>query len=311
MEWLYLRVGRATGLLTGTSDKKLRPVVGGGIIFLPALLWGWSSLPISTTATVTALSILLLGGISFADDLRPIGVAPRLVIQLVAIVAPLITCALSQAPHSLLSGASALLTIPLITIYIAGFANAYNFMDGINGITALYSLVVLGTLPLIGVPLPLVWPLIAATAVFTFCNLRRNALCYAGDIGAILMGAAIASMILLTPCPLSALVIVSLYLTDAALTICSRLLCRQNIFRRHRRHIYQLLHYRLGVPSVPVAAAYAIVQAIINMIYIWMLCAYPSAAAWMSAATFIILIIIWIYLYRRLIILPESPSHKL
>lgn len=84
-----------------------------------------------------------------------------------------------------------------------GIVNAYNFMDGINGITGLYTIAVL--LPLMYVnhkvePLSiwicLFYPLIASV-VFLFFNFRKRAKCFAGDVGSVSIAFWIVTLLLL------------------------------------------------------------------------------------------------------------------
>ena len=74
-------------------------------------------------------------------------------------------------------------------IFCTGVINAYNFMDGINGITGGYSLVVLGALAYINCAVTqfvmpeLIYIAIAGCLVFCFFNFRKKAKCFAGDCG--------------------------------------------------------------------------------------------------------------------------------
>ena len=80
----------------------------------------------------------------------------------------------------------------LIALVICtGILNAYNFMDGINGITGIYSMVVMGALWYINtyqvyfVENDFVYAVILALFVFNFFNFRTRAKCFAGDVGAV------------------------------------------------------------------------------------------------------------------------------
>src|SRR5690606_34525254 len=70
--------------------------------------------------------------------------------------------------------------------------NAYNFMDGINGITACYSLAVVGLMALVNqqigfIDQDLLYYTLIATLVFAFFNFRTKAKCFAGDVGSVAM----------------------------------------------------------------------------------------------------------------------------
>ena len=70
-----------------------------------------------------------------------------------------------------------------------GGLNAYNFMDGINGMTASYSLVILSTLYYINESLLfvdpglIIFPLLSVL-VFSFLILDKT-LCFSGDVGSL------------------------------------------------------------------------------------------------------------------------------
>jgi len=75
-------------------------------------------------------------------------------------------------------------------IVCVGIINAYNFMDGINGITGGYSLSVL--LPLIYlnttdnfISQDYLYVVGMSLLVFCFFNFRKKAKCFAGDVGSI------------------------------------------------------------------------------------------------------------------------------
>jgi UDP-GlcNAc:undecaprenyl-phosphate GlcNAc-1-phosphate transferase len=172
-----------------------------------------------------------------------------------------------------------------------GILNAYNFMDGINGMTAWYSLVTVGTL---GVwhwqqqpagEEPFLWFAFMALLVFSVANARQRALCFAGDVGSVSM----AFIILL---PLSQLItqthsylpvlLLAVYGIDTVLTIAQRLFQRQNIFRAHRQHLYQLLVHRLRWPHLRVSALYALTQLVINGLVVQAVDWSAAAQGWLA-----------------------------
>src|SRR5690606_21862206 len=127
--------------------------------------------------------------------------------------------------------------------------NAYNFMDGINGITAMYSFAVLLLLWLenreIGfVDNRLIYCTAIANGVFAFFNFRQKAKCFAGDIGSISMCFillfSILNLILSTENLIYTLFF-AVYGVDSVITTIFRLLRRGNIFRAHRTHLYQYM----------------------------------------------------------------------
>lgn len=149
-------------------------------------------------------------------------------------------------------------------------------MDGINGITACYSLAVGALLMLVNTDLQFIdQDLLAYTLlgvlVFTFFNFRTKAKCFAGDVGAV----AIAFVLLFA---LGALIIqtgnliyilfLSVYGIDAVWTIVRRLLRKENIFEAHRSHLYQFLGNEAKVNKLVISLCYGLIQLLIGLLVI-------------------------------------------
>src|SRR5690606_11678532 len=134
-------------------------------------------------------------------------------------------------------------------IIIVGVINAYNFMDGIDGITACYSLAI-GSLLLIEnyklnfIHQDLLIFSILGILVFGFFNFRTKAKCFAGDVGSVAIAFiilfALGKLILQTGNFLYILFLV-VYGVDSIWTIVRRLYLKENIFEAHRSHLYQYL----------------------------------------------------------------------
>jgi UDP-N-acetylmuramyl pentapeptide phosphotransferase/UDP-N-acetylglucosamine-1-phosphate transferase len=152
--------------------------------------------------------------------------------------------------------------IVFITIMIIGVINAYNFMDGINGITGLYSLAVI--LPLVFTEKnPLMRELqifaLISVLVFLFFNARKRARCFAGDVGSV--GIAILIIFLLlervfTTQNINYAGFLLLYGVDSVLTIIQRLYAR--------KHLFQLFSNEFRVAHLAVSTIYGVLQIGIN-----------------------------------------------
>jgi UDP-N-acetylmuramyl pentapeptide phosphotransferase/UDP-N-acetylglucosamine-1-phosphate transferase len=249
------------------SSHQTPTIRGGGIIF---------PLSIVFFSTFTRFSYpLLLGGVcltaivSFLDDIREVSPLARLSAHLLAVAAILWSIPVSYSEIQWWS-------ILLLTIIALGTINMYNFMDGVNGMTAFYSCSIL--LPLIFTEtnpglLQMEICFGCGLAIFTWYNARKRARCFAGDIGSIS-----AAIILLfftafriaESQSLSALGFFSVYAADAGYTLVERLLKRENIFKPHRSHLYQLLCNEAGFPHISVSAAYALLQCLITLLIIFL-----------------------------------------
>lgn len=162
--------------------------------------------------------------------------------------------------------------VMIALIVCVGIINAYNFMDGINGITGGYSIAVI--LPLIYINASeefisqdYLYVVGLSLLVFCFFNFRQKAKCFAGDVGSIsiafILLFALGKLILHTG-DLSYLTFLAVYGADSILTICHRIQLHENLGEAHRKHAYQLMANELKMPHVLVSAIYMILQLAIS-----------------------------------------------
>src|SRR5690606_17725654 len=162
-------------------------------------------------------------------------------------------------------------------IIVVGVINAYNFMDGINGITACYSLAVGGLLMIVNqyvdfIDQKLLTFTLLGVLVFSIFNFRIKAKTFAGDVGAV----SIAYILLFC---LGALIIktgnliyilfLTVYGIDAVWTILRRLKLGENIFEAHRSHLYQYLGNEAGYNKLLISFLYGLIQFIIGLLTIY------------------------------------------
>jgi UDP-N-acetylmuramyl pentapeptide phosphotransferase/UDP-N-acetylglucosamine-1-phosphate transferase len=161
-------------------------------------------------------------------------------------------------------------------LFTIGWINAFNFMDGINGITAVYTLVSLGTFIWLNqifefVSQQLLIFLMLSVLLFSFFNLRKRAVTFAGDVGSIPLAFLLAwfmiSLMNKTG-QLQYILFFALYGIDSVITILYRLGQRENIFEAHRSHLYQLLSNELNCSHVQISLLYGFLQAVLNMLTI-------------------------------------------
>ena len=168
--------------------------------------------------------------------------------------------------------------IVIALIVCTGIINAYNFMDGINGITGGYSLVILVSLAYVNAEVisfteqNFIYTMICSVLVFDFFNFRKRAKCFAGDVGSVSIAFVvlflIGSLILQTK-DFSWLVMLTVYGVDSVLTIIHWLLLHENIGLPHRKHLYQIMVNELRIPHVVVSLVYMIVQIVIIIGYLY------------------------------------------
>lgn len=145
-------------------------------------------------------------------------------------------------------------------------------MDGINGITGGYSLVVLGSLAFINhwvvsfVEPDLIYTMLCAVLVFNFFNFRKRAKCFAGDVGSVSIAFIILFLIgklIIDTEDFSWIVLLAVYGADSVLTIVHRLMLHENIGLPHRKHLYQIMANELKIPHVAVSLTYMVVQGVV------------------------------------------------
>ena len=205
--------------------------------------------------------------VSFWDDVKPLPPKIRMLVH--AVVVSLITIPLC----------SEWWIVTIAMVLIIGTINAYNFMDGINGITALYSLVAVGTaLTMLGMGYELVlgesiWLTLGASLVaFSFFNVRKKARCFMGDVGAVSLAFVLAYWIyglVLSQENLIYILFLGVYGLDSVATIAIRMYKKENIFEAHRSHFYQYLANEKAWPHVAVSSLYAAIQLVLNALILW------------------------------------------
>jgi UDP-N-acetylmuramyl pentapeptide phosphotransferase/UDP-N-acetylglucosamine-1-phosphate transferase len=266
-------------------------VRGGGIVFYVAyLLWSIVN-GFSWYGGLIGLTILVI--ISFIDDIHDVSPKIRLICQFIAIVLMFYHSGLIRTnPHVIL----------ILSIACVGTVNIFNFMDGINGMTGGYSLVV--TLALLYVDRNLIHFcdssllvfMILSLVVFNLFNFRRQAKCFAGDVGALAIGFILVYLVLrlcLRGQSMSWIAMSSVYLVDGGMTILHRILLRENLIKPHKEHAYQIMANELKMPHLVVSGIYMGLQAICCAVYI----AWPGYPAFF--AIFGVLIVMYLAFMKK------------
>ena len=246
------------------SDITLR---GGGIIFYLGVLLYFLIEGFRYPWFFVGLTIISI--ISFADDITHQSKKLRLTIHFLAMILLFSQWNLFSLPwYFTLIG----------LIFCTGILNAYNFMDGINGITGGYSLILIGTLWYINhfqipfVDNALLNMLLLSVFVFNFFNFRTKAKCFAGDVGAVSIAFIIVfllGLLVIETHNFSYIVLLSVYGVDSVLTILHRLILKENISKPHRKHLFQLLANELKIKHIAVSGLYMLIQLIINIGFIF------------------------------------------
>jgi len=273
LEWLYIRLAKRLGIVDLPNSRTMhtgKVVRGGGVIFPIAFLIYF--LVYQTDQYLLAFAILILAITSFVDDLNNLPRTIRIVIQLGALLLVFAELDILMYWH--------IAFIVLALILASGAINAFNFMDGINGITCGYGISILGSFYYYNevidffIDPKLLLLLILATLAFGIFNFRKKAICFAGDVGSITLA------LLLIFISLAAIddsgnpvfiLFFLLYGVDTIATIIQRLLLKENIFTPHKRHLFQAAVYKGGLSHIQVSAIFMIGQLLVNALIISLL----------------------------------------
>ena len=279
-ELLYFRVANKFNIIDRPNERSSHTKItlrGGGIIYwIAALLYLLSNFSVQGAWFVAGIT--LIAGVSFVDDMMSLSRTLRLLVHLLAMTcAFVLTNVFNIYPWW---------AIAIGYIVFIGIVNAYNFMDGINGITGFYSLAVLASLQFVNlyvapfVSADLIWYPIIASVVFLFFNFRKRARCFAGDVGSISIAFWIVTLLLLLVIETNNLIwlgFLMVYGVDSVCTILHRLYLKQNIMDAHRMHFYQVLANEQKVQHRVVAVGYYVVQLLISTLIIF---GYPLYGWW-------------------------------
>lgn len=263
-ELAYFRIADHFNIIDKPNERSSHSRLtlrGGGIVFYMGILLYFAFSGFQYQWFFLGLTLISI--VSFADDIRPQSSKLRLLVHFAAMGLMFYEWGLYDLPwyYTLLA-----------LIFCTGIINAYNFMDGINGITGGYSLAVVGGLWYINtyqvafVDNDFIYTLALAVLVFNFFNFRTKAKCFAGDVGAISIAFIILfllGLLIVKTADFSYIILLAVYGVDTVLTIIHRLMLKENIFDAHRKHAYQLMANEMKIKHVVVSSFYAVLQVLI------------------------------------------------
>lgn len=214
--------------------------IAAGLLLAVALAPG----PHSGEALAFLAAVGFFGALGLADDLRGLPAPARLALQGAAgtVVTALLVSGLSlPIPTRVMLGL-------VVAAWLVSFVNAFNFMDGVNGISGAHALVGGVAYACLGEcrqdPLMITGGLAVAVGACAFLPWNAiRARVFLGDVGSYALGAALAvlaaSAVLRGIPPEAAAGPVALYLSDTAWTLQRRIRRRERWLEAHRTHVYQ------------------------------------------------------------------------
>jgi UDP-N-acetylmuramyl pentapeptide phosphotransferase/UDP-N-acetylglucosamine-1-phosphate transferase len=218
----------------------------GGVAIMLGTLTGAALLPPEGARPLHAAATLV-GAVGLVDDVSNLHFGVKLTAQTAAASALILVF-----PPPLVSGAppgpGGFVAQSLGVLWVVALTNAFNFMDGIDGITGGVALVnALFLSALVGEAGAFLPALAGATAGFLVWNVSPASI-FIGDSGSYFVGFGLAAAALYAPSPeggwtplgfVAGALVFTPYLFDTAYTLAVRLRARKNVFDAHREHIYQ------------------------------------------------------------------------
>jgi UDP-N-acetylmuramyl pentapeptide phosphotransferase/UDP-N-acetylglucosamine-1-phosphate transferase len=243
-----LRRGNVFDLPNARSSHEVPTPRGGGIAVAAGVVAGVAVAPALDGDVRAAILVagLMCGAVGLLDDLFGIPALARLPLLFVAAAAclPWLLAGLGGAPAWKIAFAAG------TVVWIVSYVNAFNFMDGINGIAGSQVVVAGAAWLLIGRAEDPEWlagvaAVLAVTALaFLPYNVPR-ARVFLGDAGSYFLGAVLAVVAVAAVragLPVEAVIApLAVFLADTGVTLVRRVLRGEPWYEAHRQHAYQQL----------------------------------------------------------------------
>lgn len=275
------RGGGAVIVATITGASAIYSLVTGDFGFLPYLAAG-----------------AIVAAVSFFDDVRPLSPFFRLLTHAAAAAVVVYVSGIATSGESAFGdGRIGPIAMAGAFLFVVWLTNAYNFMDGIDGIAALQAIVAGASWAVAGklAGLPEVsflgGAVAAAGAGFLVLN-WQPAKIFMGDVGSAFLGFMFAVIPLYAAqrAPSSAgnfyltgILVVWFFLFDTVVTMAARALRGARIWEPHREHIYQKLVIG-GMRHATATSIYGALAAFVGTTTVMLLFRRPSDAVWVFAA---------------------------
>ena len=303
-ELAYFKIADKCNIIDKPNERSSHSTIvlrGGGIIFaISIIVWMIWQMVQGEWLTVNGyfpfvIGLVLVAGVSFVDDIHSLPDSLRMIVQIFSILLMFwsINLGLGFMVHG--SWFWQVLSAVVALFFCVGATNIINFMDGINGITAAYSLAMLVPIALVNgswlkvngcgfiEPSYLIVAIIGVL-VFSIFNFRPKgkAKCFAGDVGSIGIAFIILfalGRLMVATGDVSYIVFFLLYGVDGTMTIIHRIMLHEHLGEAHRKHAYQLMANELGMSHVAVSLLYMVIQLVISLGFIY-LCPNTVLAHW-------------------------------
>jgi UDP-N-acetylmuramyl pentapeptide phosphotransferase/UDP-N-acetylglucosamine-1-phosphate transferase len=290
IEYVYFRLANYYKIVDKPNERSLhvKPTIrGGGVIFPIAVAIYF--LVFNYPSFSFLLGLVAVSVIGFLDDIKSLKSLTRFIVQSLAIGLMIYDLGIF----------SQYWWISIITfVVVTGTLNAYNFMDGINGLTAGYSAVIMFCLLYINsyvvhfTETNLIVIFLISLFVFGYFNFRKVAICFAGDVGSMACGFFVIYLILdliYSSHNYVYILFLAVYGVDSVLTIVHRLILKQNIFKPHKLHLYQQLISIAKFNHLQMTFIYMMIQSLVCLLVIFIASRTILTQYWIGLATLLFL----------------------
>lgn len=291
---VFMRLANVWGLVAHPNSRSSHgtPTVTGMGVLVPIAvlvyyLWQPQSLNLGFFLGFTIVSV-----ISFIDDVYFLKHSLRLLFQCLGLGLMILFLPFQSTGIEIIAIGTAGLILGI------GVINAYNFMDGVNGMLTLHSILVLLSFLFLNENLTdfennarpftdsdFIINLIIPLAIFALFNVRVHAKAFIGDVGAISIAFVILYLmfsLLLQSGNYTYLLLFSIFGADAGLTVCYKLILGENIFVPHRDFLFKKLVHIKKLSHLKVSVYYLFAQTIINVVILFVIPQHPKLSSQLS-----------------------------
>jgi len=258
-----------------------------------------------------AFSALLIGaaGLGFLDDVKNLSPKTKLLAQLVLSICTIVAGYQFNIFGNLIDS---ILTV----VWIIGFMNAFNLIDGMDGLAAGVAVISAGAFLLLGNSgfSAILLPLIGALAAFLIYNFKPAKI-FMGDTGSMLLGYFLGVMGLMTQSSANSnilgmisLILILFYpIFDTFLSIIRRKVNNHPILAPDRSHSYNLMVDQLGLGVLQTICLIYLLSIFTGIIGIL---TYRSFSLMVGMVTFLTIVGVLVFMVLRLRLLSESKYEK-
>jgi UDP-GlcNAc:undecaprenyl-phosphate GlcNAc-1-phosphate transferase len=284
-------------------------VVAGAVMavcFESEALFASSTARWAAARSTLIVAASILACVSLVDDLRSLSSRSRLLAQSAAAIALLVAAGPVRTLWLPFVGEVGLgaFAYPATFLWILGLTNAYNFMDGINGIAA-FQAIVAGAgwyvaAGMVGDRFAAIIGLLLGVGMLGFLPFNfPMAKIFLGDVGSAFLGFVFAALALVIDAgereprvAFAAGLLVWPFVFDASFTFWRRLLRGENVLAAHRSHLYQR-QVLVRATHVRVATRYALWAILCGVAAVLVVAEHRAASASAIAVTLGGALVVW------------------